>query len=284
MLNLYYLTHLVFFTFLNKESEVKPPILVPTKLVCQYRMTSRPDSTSNVTTQELVQLAIADSISEFRSCNRYKLDSLKLTYRNTSVDMANVALVSGKIRSLPRYKFDGIIIKRPRAKMNDYYGIINKILYKYEESSSILSWQILPETMQVSGYNCQKATTKLGGRNYTAWFTRQIAASDGPYMFNGLPGLIISIKDDTNSYSFELTRIYQPSTKYFIRLPKEVMNYNNQVIITTRDKYYEAYYTAQKNRIDNMTADGSFVYENEEQVRKNYQEKLKRRNNPLELR
>jgi hypothetical protein len=107
--------------------------------------------------------------------------------------------------------------------------------------------------------------------------------SDGPYKFSGLPGLVISVNDDTNSYSFELIRTYRPSPIYFIRLPKEVLDYNKQVIVTNRSSYYEAYNAAQRNRIDNMTADGSFIFNNEEQVRKSYQEKLKHRNNPLEL-
>lgn len=280
------ITHAVYFVlafFSAKELEPSATLAAPAKLVCLYRMTSRPDSASTVATQELVQLAIADTISEFRSCNRYKVDSLRITYQNAPVNATNAALATSKIRALPKSSFNEIIIKNTRNKKYHYYGVINKILYEYEGGTDMLKWNLHPETRQVNGYNCQKATTQLGGRNYTAWFTREIAVSDGPYKFSGLPGLVISVNDDTNSYSFELIRTYRPSPIYFIRLPKEVLDYNKQVIVTNRSSYYEAYNAAQRNRIDNMTADGSFIFNNEEQVRKSYQEKLKHRNNPLEL-
>ncbi|MFZ1558862.1 MAG: GLPGLI family protein, partial [Saprospiraceae bacterium] len=52
-----------------------------------------------------------------------------------------------------------------------------------------------------------KATTKYGGRKYLAWFTPEIPVMDGPYVFAGLPGLIVRIKDDQDFYIFEATEI-----------------------------------------------------------------------------
>ncbi|PDP55205.1 GLPGLI family protein, partial [Porphyromonas gingivalis] len=38
----------------------------------------------------------------------------------------------------------------------------------------------------------------------TAWYAEDIALSDGPYIFRGLPGLIVAIGSDDGEYVFEL--------------------------------------------------------------------------------
>ena len=44
-------------------------------------------------------------------------------------------------------------------------------------------------------------------RKWFAWFTNEIPIQDGPYIFQGLPGLIVSISDDNNDYQFKLGEI-----------------------------------------------------------------------------
>ena len=66
------------------------------------------------------------------------------------------------------------------------------------------NWKILPEKEKIGTYNTQKATTEFGGRKWTAWFSQELPFQDGPYKFNGLPGLIVKIEDDAKEYSWEL--------------------------------------------------------------------------------
>lgn len=65
-------------------------------------------------------------------------------------------------------------------------------------------WKILNEKEKIGSYNTQKATTNFGGRKWTAWFTSDIPLQDGPYKFNGLPGLIVKVEDADKNYSWEL--------------------------------------------------------------------------------
>ncbi|OWR82169.1 hypothetical protein SJDPG12_06650, partial [Porphyromonas gingivalis SJD12] len=65
-------------------------------------------------------------------------------------------------------------------------------------------WQIGEETEEIMGYTCRKATCHHSGRDYTAWYAEDIALSDGPYIFRGLPGLIVAIGSDDGEYVFEL--------------------------------------------------------------------------------
>lgn len=70
-----------------------------------------------------------------------------------------------------------------------------------------LNWEIASEQKTIGKYKVQKAETNYGGRNWVAWFTTELPFSDGPYIFRGLPGLIISIQDTNNHYSFNLTEV-----------------------------------------------------------------------------
>ncbi|MCD1117813.1 GLPGLI family protein [Chryseobacterium turcicum] len=71
----------------------------------------------------------------------------------------------------------------------------------------ILNWNITSEQKLIGKYKSQKAETNYGGRNWIAWFTTELPFADGPYIFSGLPGLIISIQDLNNDYSFNLIEV-----------------------------------------------------------------------------
>ena len=71
-------------------------------------------------------------------------------------------------------------------------------------------WQISDEKKMIDVYECQKATTFFRGRNYTAWFTRKIPISNGPWKLHGLPGLILEFQTDDNKYNMKFVRIVIP--------------------------------------------------------------------------
>jgi GLPGLI family protein len=94
-----------------------------------------------------------------------------------------------------------------------------------------LKWTILGDTMKISGYNCQNATTNFRGRLYIAWFTPELPWNEGPYKFRGLPGLIIKIEDTKENFIFECIEIQRLSRKQPI-----VLN-NKDFIKTNRAEY-----------------------------------------------
>ncbi|BFO65645.1 GLPGLI family protein [Chryseobacterium sp. S0630] len=66
-----------------------------------------------------------------------------------------------------------------------------------------LHWKLLPEKRNIETLQVQKAETHYGGRSWIAWFTQDIPVFDGPYVFMGLPGLIIELRDDANEYQWK---------------------------------------------------------------------------------
>lgn len=78
---------------------------------------------------------------------------------------------------------------------------------RYFREVVVLSWEILNEKEVIGGITCMKATTVYSGRQYTAWFAPTIPISDGPYVFSGLPGLILRLEDEKGWYLFEITSL-----------------------------------------------------------------------------
>ena len=82
--------------------------------------------------------------------------------------------------------------------------------YVYEEEGK-LNWTILDDTMTVSGFLCNKATTSYAGRTWTAWFAEEVASTAGPWKFHGLPGLIVKCADADGIFSFVLFELVNKS-------------------------------------------------------------------------
>lgn len=56
------------------------------------------------------------------------------------------------------------------------------------------------ETKKIAGYTCTKATTIFRGSSITAYFTKELPYSAGPFKFFGLPGLILDVRVDNKPY------------------------------------------------------------------------------------
>ncbi|MNY17105.1 hypothetical protein D3C86_1504040 [compost metagenome] len=78
--------------------------------------------------------------------------------------------------------------------------------YKISEDRKI-NWKISSEKEKIGEWNAQKAEADFAGRHWIAWFSTEIPIQDGPYKFNGLPGLIVKIEDKKGSHKLELKGI-----------------------------------------------------------------------------
>ena len=74
-----------------------------------------------------------------------------------------------------------------------------------------MQWSLTGEAEQVGDYQCQKAVTSFGGREWTAWFCPDIPVDGGPYKFRGLPGLILKVEDSEKHFSWTMTGIEKGS-------------------------------------------------------------------------
>jgi len=89
-----------------------------------------------------------------------------------------------------------------------------------EEPHATLEWTIGTERREISGFQCIIATaTMANGRPVTAWFTPDIPVSAGPYLFWGLPGLILYVNINNGQRVISATSIEQTNDVLEIYMP-----------------------------------------------------------------
>lgn len=77
------------------------------------------------------------------------------------------------------------------------------------------SWHIDGTTKMIDSVLCYRATTSFRCRTYEAWFNPEIPLPAGPFVFHGLPGVIVEVQDDEGKFGFSLQRVLRqaPSLK-----------------------------------------------------------------------
>lgn len=80
-------------------------------------------------------------------------------------------------------------------------------IFEYKEKMNLFDWKITSEMKEILGYSCVKATCDFRGRKWNVWFTMDISLQDGPWKFNGLPGLILKAEDEKGDYVFDCIKI-----------------------------------------------------------------------------
>lgn len=104
------------------------------------------------------------------------------------------------------------LIRKRDTNTNLLYVLLDNLFVL--ETTDKMTWALTEETKELGGYHLQKATTQFGGRHWTAWFTKDINLSEGPYKFRGLPGMIFHIYDDKNQFDFMLVKSYKLAKTY----------------------------------------------------------------------
>lgn len=166
-------------------------------------------------------------------------------------------------------------------------------------------WKISNEIQKIADYSCQKATVDFAGRKWTAWFTTEIPIPEGPYKFYGLPGLIVKITDKTGTHQFMLKGnskigLETKSWDFIEDLTRQAYAGNEKALEINR-KQYEKLSREYRNDPTKQirqelsqpgvsmvvrTGDGRRITETVELIRyheEREREKMKRKNNPIEL-
>ncbi len=241
------------------------------KIRVYYKLSYQFDSTANNENSfEYVVLYIGENISKFASVRRlYWEDTLskkadRMIEQTGTLDLSKL--------NVPRTKFDWVIFK-DKEKI-EVFDMINAQKNYYLEQNSDIDWQLHDEVKEISGYKCQKATGHFAGRDYIAWFTREIPVSDGPYKFRGLPGLIVKIHDTRMHYDFELIKLQKFERYNLSKRP--------QVYVKTSKREFMRMVEAKRNKpiayLKTIVSIDLTKEEEEEIIERNQKE-----NNPIEL-
>lgn len=208
-INFLFLTIITLVSIYTSAQEIQ--LVDTTKWLCTYNYDFLQDSTSkNSLKSEQMALQVGLHSSKFCSKNQLFIDSILYVTRNEDIASSSkkiMASMNGHYTHIfCNYKIYKNFPQKGVMTFSSYQG--GKFLRVTQPNG--LKWKIEVEKDTILlGHNCQMARTSFGGRNYIAWFTSGIPINDGPYKFQGLPGLIVKISDTKNEHRFTLTGIHK---------------------------------------------------------------------------
>lgn len=236
------------------------------EIIYKYNYQINKEDTLNLQSESMV-LKIGKNNSEFHSYNRTLIkEKLREMSISGNVDMRNV----------PKAKILYRVIKNNINKEMLFFNSFGTIKLYYSIPMNQISWTLINEEKEILGYKCKKATTTFSGREYIAWYSIDLTLSDGPYKFQGLPGLILSISDIKNHHSFEVTGIKKIKEIYNLDYDKHVKVSKNEYLHTVNKIKEKPSLMAQTDLMQ-------FPTEMLERLDINGKEKFKYENNPIEL-
>jgi len=272
-----------FILFATPHAKTQSPVLglknFESLYKATYEMSFQPDSND-------AQRRVTGIIWTLFANNEYSFIVNNEWYQRDSIVSATAAM--GKEFALANIGTLLATAPQPRAthrvfidRTNRRITFINTIHindYAYNDPLDIIRWKIEPETRLIGNLKTQKARGSFAGRDYIAWFTRQIPLPLGPYKFNGLPGLIVEIEDTRQHYRWNLID-FKPARQQVRVLPAD------PVEATTWQEFRHKQRTFQNDPVPFFEATGVVInQENRRIMRENFREQNRRRNNAIELR
>lgn len=107
----------------------------------------------------------------------------------------------------PLIKENKIFIVDINDKYVEYFEYLISTKKSKITDEFTIKWITINEKKVINDIECYKATTDFRGRKWEAWYAPSIPYSFGPWKFHGLPGLIISIHDESKRYNFAVKKI-----------------------------------------------------------------------------
>lgn len=146
----------------------------------------------------------------------YYTDSLKNTPNGWAVwgklFSAAIAKDGTNATSFPHKRSKFVVTKCNGSDTIRVKDFIDNDIYEYTTSRSEFNWQICDSTKHINGLASYQATCRYHGREWVVWFSPDLPFSDGPWVFCGLPGLILEARDKDNLFSFRLTGLVSQQT------------------------------------------------------------------------
>ncbi len=132
---------------------------------------------------------------------------------------------------------------------------INDQTYGYIKDTTLKrSWTLTNDTLTINGLLSYKAIYEKDSFRIVAWYCPTIPIQDGPFTYNGLPGIITKVENNKGWYA-EIINLNLNDTEN-ISIPK--------YILTTEDKFKTAKSNFQKGLLNQQKENGKVILEKKE--------------------
>lgn len=170
----------------------------------QYRFYHEYDTVGKLSKSEPMLLHVHQGLALYRSYHKVLSDSLLQAAKESG---------NTTIPQTPKYSFEQWLTNVENSTSITFVPWISDTLLIKKESS-VIQWELINEDSTILGIQCKKAMAHVGGRIYMAWYSPQIPSWAGPWRLNGLPGLIISAKDQSGTVWFEMQELVWENTQW----------------------------------------------------------------------
>ena len=117
---------------------------------------------------------------------------------------------------------------------------VREVIFPHEfegsEETPEIAWTLTEDTVTVSGYLCQHATTTFRGVEWHVWYTEEIPSSAGPWRLRGLPGLMV--KAESEAHTFNLAELRQESSPINYERKPDVQRMAYAKLLKHRNEVY----------------------------------------------
>lgn len=198
---------------MQAQIETITQVIEPALLECRYKWVQKTDTLGTKTVVDTMVLRIGKNVSQSYPQSTFFGDSLcsspeggelfSKLFREVCADKTGT-----KFDPMPRIVNEYYYKNYPNGKLTTWAP--RATVYQIEEDYEKQAWTLVDDSVKtVFGYKCHLAICTFRGRTYKAWYTTQLPYPEGPWKFNGLPGLITEVYDTKNHYHFTLVSLKQ---------------------------------------------------------------------------
>ena len=152
-------------------------------------------------TKGLMVLQVSDHYLRFGDLYRIQLDSIN---DFCAINKKNAKKAANDFNQTSSKVCYGFNITSLVDLDNETATVQLQALRKYQYTVPLpkFDWQLTKGDSIINGLACKRAVCRYAGRSYIAWFAPSINLPYGPYLFGGLPGLIMCLCDKSNNWIF----------------------------------------------------------------------------------
>jgi len=273
--------------------------IVAQRFTYEYKYAIDSTRKDSLTTEHMI-LDISKSGSKFYSKAKYENDSIikAEVEKQMKTGASNIQMKSGYKGSI-NFSVEKSYPDYKTYLLTNVGAVGGMSRYKVLDDRKI-EWKILKDQQKIGEFNAQKAETNFAGRKWIVWFTTNIPFQDGPYKFRGLPGLIVKIESADKTHNMELkgvkkmtdeqlTASSSPELSILINKPLDI---SQSQYVKLMDQYKKDPGQSMREILNRpgvkmkFNVNGKDVTDPNDMIRqieKTAKEKLKRENNPIEL-